>query len=104
MFTHLERDHGVRSYLAHNMTVTPSNLPEVAETVRAVLGMGFDMMSLQPVAYIGDNRRWKEGFSAVSIDAVWSQVEAGVGQSLPWRATMRQCARRRFVYSLALTQ
>ena len=87
MFIDLKRDHGVRSYLAHNMTVTPSNLPEVAETVRAVLDMRFDMMSFQPAAFIGDDRRWKEDFSAVSIDAVWAQVEAGAGQSLPWRAT-----------------
>lgn len=87
MFSDLQRDHGVRSYLAHNMTVTPSNLSEVAETVRAVLGMRFDMMSFQPAAYLGDDRRWKEDFSAVSIDAVWSQVEAGAGQPLPWRAT-----------------
>lgn len=87
IFTDLNREHGVRSYLAHNMTVTPSNLPEVADTVRAVLGMPFDMMSFQPAAYIGDDRRWKEDFSEVSIDAVWEQVEAGAGQSLPWRAT-----------------
>ncbi|MGE3194645.1 MAG: hypothetical protein AB7K08_14395 [Microbacteriaceae bacterium] len=87
MFVDLKRDHGVRSYLAHNMTVTPSNLPEVAETVRAVLGMPFDMMSFQPAAFIGDDRRWKEDFSAVSIDTVWEQVETGVGQRLPWQAT-----------------
>ncbi len=87
MFVDLARQHGVRSYLAHNMTVTPSNLPEVAETVRAVLDMPFDMMSFQPAAYIGDDRRWKEDFSDVSIDAVWAQVEAGAGQTLPWRAT-----------------
>lgn len=96
MFVDLKRDHGVRSYLAHNMTVTPSNLPEVAETVRTVLDMPFDMMSFQPAAYIGDDRRWKEDFSAVSIDAVWTQVETGAGQSLPWRATQfghRSCNR-----------
>ncbi|MDP3207870.1 MAG: hypothetical protein Q8M65_01860, partial [Rhodoglobus sp.] len=87
MFIDLKRDHGIRSYLAHNMTVTPSNLPEVAETVRAVLGMRFDMMSFQPAAFIGDDRRWKEDFSEVSIDAVWEQVEEGAGQKLPWRAT-----------------
>lgn len=87
MFADLKRDHGIRSYLAHNMTVTPSNLSEVADTVRAVLAMPFDMMSFQPAAYIGDDRRWKEDFSDVSIDAVWGQVEAGAGQLLPWRAT-----------------
>ena len=53
--------------------------------MRAVLDMRFDMMSFQLAALIGDDRRWKEDFSAVSIDAVWAQVEAGAGQSLPWR-------------------
>ena len=87
MFVDLRRDHGIRSYLAHNMTVTPSNLPEVADTVRAVLEMPFDMMSFQPAAFIGDDRRWKEDFTEVSIDDVWTRLEFGAGQPLPWKAT-----------------
>src|SRR5204863_9929251 len=31
MFARLEREHGVKSYLAHNMTVTPRNLDQIAE-------------------------------------------------------------------------
>ena len=87
MFVDLKQQHGVHSYLAHNMTVTPSNLEQVAQTTRDVLGMPFDMMSFQPAAYIGDDRRWREDFGAVSIDAVWNRIEEGAGQSLPWQAT-----------------
>ncbi len=87
MFARLQHDHGVSSYLAHNMTVTPSNLNEVAEVTRSVLGMSFDMMSFQPAAFIGDERRWKEDFDEVSIDDVWERIEDGAGQKLPWKAT-----------------
>jgi hypothetical protein len=87
MFVDLQRDHGVRSYLAHNMTVTPSNLGEVASTTQAVLGMPFDMLSFQPAAFVGDDRRWKEDFAEVSIDRVWAQIEKGAGQRLPWQGT-----------------
>lgn len=87
MFVDLQQQHGVHSYLAHNMTVTPSNLDQVAQTTRDVLEMPFDMMSFQPAAYIGDDRRWREDFGAVSIDAVWKRIEEGAGQTLPWQAT-----------------
>lgn len=87
MFARLRREHGVTSYLAHNMTVTPSNLDEVSEVTRSVLGMSFDMMSFQPAAFIGDERRWKEDFDDVSIDDVWERIEEGAGQKLPWTAT-----------------
>lgn len=86
MFVDLRREHGVRSYVAHNMTVTPSNLAEVAQVTRDVSGMPFDMMSFQPAAFIGDDRRWKEDFDEVTIDRVWSRIEDGVGQRLPWQA------------------
>lgn len=87
MFGDLRRDYGVRSYLAHNMTVTPSNLDEVADVTRAVLDMPFDMLSFQPAAFIGDTRRWKEDFQDVTIDAVWEKIEKGAGQKLPWQGT-----------------
>jgi len=85
MFTDLKQDHGVDSYLAHNMTVTPTNLNQVSEVTRAVSEMPFDMLSFQPAAFVGDDRRWKEDFKAVTIDSVWSQIEEGVGQKLPWQ-------------------
>ena len=87
MFTTLRREHGVRSYLAHNMTVTPANLDQVTEVARAVLKMPYDMLSFQPAAYIGDDRRWSGGFDGVSIDAVWSRIEAGAGHAIPWQGT-----------------
>lgn len=52
-FERLRAEHGVRFDLAHNMTVTPRNLAEVAEVVRACLGMRFGMLSFQPAAYGG---------------------------------------------------
>lgn len=87
MFVDLKREHGVKSYLAHNMTVTPSNVGQVASVTRDVLDMPFDMMSFQPAAFIGDDRRWKEDFDEVTIDAVWNQIEEGAGHPIPWKAT-----------------
>ena len=86
MFKRLRSQHGINSYLAHNMTVTPSNLSQVAEVTTSLISTSFDMLSFQPAAYIGDERRWDEDFSEVSIDAVWSQIEKGVGKKLPWSA------------------
>ncbi|MEW1808326.1 hypothetical protein [Pseudarthrobacter sp. NPDC080039] len=87
MFLALKRDHGIRSYLAHNMTVTPANVEEVTEVTRAVLDMPYDMLSFQPAAYIGDDRRWSENFEEITIDAVWSRIEEGAGHSIPWQGT-----------------
>ena len=84
-FERLLVDHGVRSYVAHNMTVTPSNLAEVAETVRINGRLGYRMFSFQPAAYIGDERRWEDGYRDVTNDALWDEIGAGVGRPLPWR-------------------
>lgn len=87
MFDRLREAHGVRSYLAHNMTVTPANVGEVAQVVRDCLtSTGFRMLSFQPAAYVGDQRRWREDLRALTPDDVWAQVEAGVGAPLPYRA------------------
>jgi hypothetical protein len=85
LFERLRREHGVRYDLAHNMTVTPRNLDQVAEVVRACLDMGFGMLSFQPAAYVGNPKRWREDFHAVSIDELWRQIERGAGTRLPWR-------------------
>jgi hypothetical protein len=85
LFEQLRREQGVRYDLAHNMTVTPRNLNQVAEVVHACLGMGFGMLSFQPAAYVGNPKRWREDFHAVSIDEVWRQIERGAGTRLPWR-------------------
>lgn len=86
MFTDLRRDHGVRSYLAHNMTVTPANLEQVAGVVADVTPMGYSMLSFQPAAFVGDDRRWKQGYREVDIDAVWERIESGMGQKIAWEA------------------
>lgn len=84
-FERLEREQGVRFDLAHNMTVTPRNLGEVAEVVRFCSDLQFGMMSFQPAAYVGNPKRWREDFHAVSIDAVWREIERGVGARIPWQ-------------------
>ncbi len=87
MFARLRREHGVRSFLAHNMTVTPANVAEVAEVVREVGSMGFGMLSFQPAAYLGDERRWHEDYRGADVrpDAVWAQIERGAGTRLDYR-------------------
>ena len=84
-FERLRREHGVRYDLAHNMTVTPRNLDQVADVTRACLGMGYGMLSFQPAAYVGNPKRWREDFHAVTIDSVWAEVERGSGTRLPWQ-------------------
>ena len=87
MFRDLQRDHGIRSYLAHNMTITPANLDQVEQVVADVSAMGFSMLSFQPAAHVGDERRWKGGdYRAVGIEDVWDRLEAGLGQRIAWQA------------------
>ena len=83
MFRDVRAETGLRYYLAHNMTVTPANLGQVAGTVRAVLPMGYSMMSFQPAAHVGDDRRWTESYDAVDADAVWAQLEEALGHRVP---------------------
>ena len=86
MFQRLEREHGVKHYLAHNMTVTPANIGQVAEVIRDCRDMGFRMFSFQPAAFIGNTNRWKHDYREFSTDEVWRQVEAGAGARLHWNA------------------
>jgi hypothetical protein len=82
MFRRLGREHQVRSFLAHNMTVTPGNLDEVADVIRDNHAVGFGMFSFQPAAFLGDERRWKEHYRAATPDAVWAEIERGAGTRL----------------------
>jgi len=84
MFERLERETGVEHYLAHNMTVTPGNLGEVASVIRDCRDMGFRMLSFQPAAFIGNTSRWKHDYGEMSADAVWAEIEAGAGTRLPY--------------------
>jgi hypothetical protein len=84
MFTRLRREHGVRSFLAHNMTVTPGNLDEVAAVIRDNHAAGYGMFSFQPAAFVGDERRWKEDYREATPDAVWAEIERGAGTELDY--------------------
>ena len=86
MFKRLHDEHGVTSYLAHNMTVTPRNLDQVAEVIREVRGLGFRMLSFQPAAFVGNTARWKDDYRAFDTDEVWRQIEAGAGGRLHYNA------------------
>lgn len=85
MFRRLRREHGVRFYLAHNMTVTPANVDQIPGVIERCRAMGFNMFSFQPAAYVGDERRWKEDFRSLDPDRVWTRIEEGAGGRLPHR-------------------
>ncbi len=84
LFARLRREQGVRYFLAHNMTVTPANLGQVAAVVRDCRGMGYGMFSFQPAAFVGDERRWHEDYREVTGDQVWAEIERGVGTTLDY--------------------
>jgi MoaA/NifB/PqqE/SkfB family radical SAM enzyme len=86
LFQRLEREHGIRHYLAHNMTVTPRNLGQIADVVRDCRDMGYRMFSFQPAAFIGNANRWKDDYEEVTAERVWAEVERGAGGHLPWNA------------------
>ncbi|GGL89056.1 hypothetical protein [Nakamurella endophytica] len=85
-FRRLRAAHGVRFFLAHNMTITPKNMDQIPEVIRACRRMGFGMFSFQPAAFIGDDRRWHEDYREHTNDEVWARIEEGVGTRLPYQA------------------
>lgn len=103
MFARLRREHGVRSFLAHSMTVTPANLGQIAQVIRDCHGYGFGMFAFQPAAFVGDERRWHEDYRDTTSEAVWAQIEAGAGARLPFRALQvgdERCNRAAYGYYL----
>jgi hypothetical protein len=86
MFHRLRDEHGVRFFLAHNMTVTPANVDQIPQVIRDCRSMGFNMFSFQPAAYVGDRRRWREDYRSLDPDFVWAQIEEGAGSRLGYRA------------------
>jgi hypothetical protein len=84
LFARLRREHGVRSFLAHNMTVTPSNVRQLAEVIRDCRAMGYAMFSFQPAAFLGDRRRWTEAYRDMSGEEVWAEIERGAGCRLDY--------------------
>ena len=86
MFQRLEREHGVKHYLAHNMTVTPRNVGQVAEVVRDCRDMGFRMFSFQPAAFIGNDNRWKDDYDEMTSGDGVGGGRARRGARLPCHA------------------
>ncbi len=85
MFRRLSEETGMRTYLAHNMTVTPANVDEIPDLIRRCGQMGFRMFSFQPAAFQGNSVRWKEDYRGLTSDDVWSRIEEGAGARLPYR-------------------
>ncbi len=86
MFERLENEYGITSYLAHNMTVTPTNIDQIADVIRSCHDQGWRMFSFQPAAYIGNEHRWRDGYRELTSDRVWNEVETGAGTPLPYGA------------------
>ncbi|KAI0559916.1 hypothetical protein FGB62_130g142 [Gracilaria domingensis] len=87
MFERLRQEYGVNHNLAHNMTVQPSNLSQIADAVREIKSMGFRMMSFQPAALQGAERRRVSNLRTIADDhgqIVWEQIEKGMGMRLPY--------------------
>ncbi|MDD2857172.1 MAG: hypothetical protein PHU75_00700 [Candidatus Nanopelagicales bacterium] len=106
MFARLRREHGVRSFLAHNMTVTPANLAEVAEVAHAASMMGFSMLSFQPAAFVGDDRRWDGSYREITNDDLWTQIETGIGTRVPYAGLQfgdQRCNRTSFGFMIGST-
>jgi len=80
----LRREHGVHSFLAHNMTVAPANLAQIPEVITGTWNMAFGMLSFQPAAFLGDDRRWHEDYRATTSDQVWAEIERGAGTGLDY--------------------
>lgn len=81
MFRHLEREHGVRSYLAHNVTVQEGNFDQIADVVRELRTYGFRMLSFQPAAATGHRRAPR--LARDDGEGLWAQIEKGAGTALP---------------------
>ena len=101
MFRRLRSEHGVHFFLAHNITVTPGNVADIPDIVRSCRTMGFNMCSFQPAAFVGDERRWREDYRALSADEIWSKIEEGAETTLPFRILQtgdERCNRSAFGY------
>lgn len=86
MFHRLRREHGVRHHVAHNMTVTPANVGEIADVVSTCRSMGYRVFSFQPAAHVGHRSRWDGDHRELGADEVWAEIERGAGVRLPYRA------------------
>lgn len=85
LFHRLRKEYGVRFFLAHNVTVTPKNVMQIPEIIRNNHAAGYGMFAFQPAAYVGNEQRWKEDYSTLDPDCIWSKIEEGVGSHLPYK-------------------
>lgn len=70
------------------MTIQEGNLNQIAGVVRDVRGLGFRMLSFQPAAFQGDERRWSSDYASVAGndgEDVWREIERGAGTRLPYK-------------------
>lgn len=47
--------------------------------------MGYRLLSFQPAAFLGDDRRWHEDYRDVGGEHVWRAIEAGAGSRIDFR-------------------
>jgi hypothetical protein len=86
MFQRLEREYGITHYLAHNMTVTPANVDQIPDVIRACRHQGWRLFAHQPAAFVGNPKRWAEDYRELTNQRVWERIEEGAGTRLPYRA------------------
>jgi hypothetical protein len=86
MFNRLESEYGITHYLAHNMTVTGSNVEQIPDVIRECRQMGWRLFSHQPAAFVGNPTRWQEDFRELTNERVWEQIELAAGVRLPYKA------------------
>ena len=86
MFNWLESEYGITHYLAHNMTVTATNVEQIPDVIRECRQMGWRLFSHQPAAFIGNPTRWQDDFRELTNERVWDQIETAAGVRLPYKA------------------
>ena len=86
MFETVKQEGLLKSYfLAHNMTITPNNYLELAAVLHENRHAGWRLFSLQPAAFVGDEKRWTQDFRAISDDEIWRELEKGMNCEMPYR-------------------
>ena len=77
---------GITHYLAHNMTVTATNVEQIPDVIRECRQMGWRLFSHQPAAFIGNPTRWQDDFRELTNERVWDQIGTAAGVRLPYKA------------------
>lgn len=85
IFHSLKKSHGVKFFLAHNMTVVPSNVDQIPGVIERCRFFGYSMFSFQPAAFVGDEKKWKQDFNTLDPDRIWELIEEGAGAKLDYK-------------------